>query len=163
MAYDYYYSPSMRGFYIKEIHGEENIPPDAVGPISQEAHILLINGQNSEIEIRPNLVTGFPELVDRIFTHDQLLQAMRYFGKVMAHEAAVSQGFVTFDEAIRNAPLGDGDPNGKISLRFLRWGNVLAAAIQSLLIDGKTDAEMLAFKKDRAGTMAMLPQFADAP
>ena len=55
------YSPSTRGFYTSEIHGE-NVPSDVV-EVSAEAYAALMAGQAQGKEIRPG-DGGAPELVD---------------------------------------------------------------------------------------------------
>ncbi|MNJ30611.1 Caudovirales tail fiber assembly protein [compost metagenome] len=58
----YYYSASNRAFYTKETHGE-NMPDDVKGPISEEDHAELLNGQSNRKEIAPD-DTGWPVLKD---------------------------------------------------------------------------------------------------
>lgn len=55
------YSPSTRGFYTSDIHGE-NFPPDVVA-VSAEAYATLMAGQSQGKEIRPG-AGGAPELFD---------------------------------------------------------------------------------------------------
>jgi hypothetical protein len=63
MAFTYYYSPSLRGFYLKEVHGEHGIPHDAV-PVEQAEHRRLIEAQ-SKFEIVPG-DDGRPVLQARV-------------------------------------------------------------------------------------------------
>lgn len=57
-----FYSPSTRGFYVREIHGE-NIPVDSVN-ISREQHANLLNQQGEGKHLQPG-EGGYPEAVDR--------------------------------------------------------------------------------------------------
>lgn len=56
----FYYSKSTRGFYLREIHGD-NIPTDVV-EVTPEQHKELMEGQPKGGEIHPNEF-GFPVLV----------------------------------------------------------------------------------------------------
>lgn len=56
-----FYSPSARGFYLREIHGD-NIPEDCL-EISLEEHAALLDGQSKGKEIVPD-ETGKPVLAD---------------------------------------------------------------------------------------------------
>jgi len=56
-----HYSPSTRGFYTTEIHGD-NVPGDAV-EVSGDQYAALMGGQASGQQISPG-VGGVPELVD---------------------------------------------------------------------------------------------------
>lgn len=56
-----FYSPSSRGFYLREIHGD-NIPEDCL-EISIEEHAALLAGQSEGKEIVPD-ETGKPVLAD---------------------------------------------------------------------------------------------------
>jgi hypothetical protein len=55
-----YYSPSTKGFYSSEIHGD-NIPVDAVG-ISDAYYLELLNGQEEGKQISAD-ENGFPVLI----------------------------------------------------------------------------------------------------
>ena len=59
----YYWSNSKRGFFTKEIHGE-NFPGDCV-ELTQEEYQNYLDKQSTGFEIVPSQGTGKPTLVDR--------------------------------------------------------------------------------------------------
>lgn len=71
----YFYSPSDRGFYVEDIHGD-NIPADCV-PISKQYYEeLLIGQQNGKIIVPDD--KGYPILVNPPApTLDQLIEEIK--------------------------------------------------------------------------------------
>lgn len=59
----YYWSNSKRGFFVKEIHGD-NMPPDCVELTGTE-HLEYMEKQSIGFEITPSTGSGKPILVDR--------------------------------------------------------------------------------------------------
>ncbi len=69
-----YFSPSKCGFYDTEIHGNQ-IPLDKV-EVPKQIHLQLIEGQSSLKKIVAG-ENGFPELVDIVFSNEQLAISAR--------------------------------------------------------------------------------------
>lgn len=59
----YYYSPSTKGFYLRELHGR-NVPEDAIN-ISEELYTSLMEGQESGKNMLHDGL-GLPSMVDRV-------------------------------------------------------------------------------------------------
>ena len=75
--YTFYWSNSTRGFYAKQVHGDE-MPSDVV-EITQDEHADWLEKQSIGYELVPTSGMGKPNLVDRRPTPTQIeTQKMRF-------------------------------------------------------------------------------------
>lgn len=116
---DYKYSPSQRGFYREDFHGDR-IPEDAVA-VSPEEHARLLQGEQEGLEIVPG-EGGYPILRARVYSPEQLAFTARYQRNLrlsqadaninrIEDEAGDTTAWRQYRKALRDWPASAGFPD----------------------------------------------------
>lgn len=88
----YFFSPSTRGFYILEVHGE-NMPPDARE--IEESHYASLQGVAFDVDAtgnpHPRRAEDYPMAAPRVVSMRQARLALLAAGKLAAVDPAIDQ------------------------------------------------------------------------
>lgn len=117
----YYYSPLTKGFYLKDIHGD-NIPPDSV-EITEEEHKNLLEQQSNGKEIVSS-ETGKPIAINSLpisptweqirIQRNILLSESDWAIMEDANPKPSKQAWLDYRQALRNIPQNFTNPEDVI-------------------------------------------------